>query len=196
MNKLDKSITEKYDNYIQLINSILWVKYNISGEELAQDILHDVYIILYDDKKMKCNDPFIYIYSVIKNQLCNKKNELYIKYIQPIKIKTNLTDIEFSLQNEEIKEEKEENKEEELKNYIEKIKAKAEGQYWYDKNIFFAYWFSDLTFRQLSQQTKIPSTSIYYTITNLSNKILTPKEIKILQVNKKIQKNKNKNNTL
>lgn len=171
MNKIEQSITEKYDNYLNLIVSIVWNRYQIGKNEYfeAADILHDI-LILITNKNVKVDNAFIYIYRTIHYQLITPGSVIHTKYILPIK--TNVRVVIEQQQEEQYEEKKEigdvEQKIKEIKEKIIKTMQKSNlAKFRYTKTIFELYYLTGLSLRDIQKQTKIPYSSIFKTVKDL-----------------------------
>lgn len=189
MNKIEKSITEKYDNYINLIDAIIWQRYQIGKNDIAQDILHDIYIMLNEKTNIKCDNAFIYIYRTIHFQLITPGSIIHNKYILPMKINVRGTITEKQYIEEEIEEEKEIDVEQTIKKIKEKIIKQIPksnpAQFNYKKTIFELYYTTYMSLRDIQNKTKIPYSSIYKTLSDIQ---INPEDKKILKLYKLTKK--------
>ncbi len=132
------------------------------SEELFQEFLlivlekKDKMIELYDNKQLN-----YYSYTVIRNLACNKSSTFNKNHSS-----LNRTELHdnFESTNDDIYQN-------ELKGLLEEIdeflsnKVKEDSNFWYNKELFELYFFGNESYRSLSQQTKIPITSIFNSVT-------------------------------
>ena len=182
---LEQSIIERKDFYINYIKKLVWtIKNKNITNDTATDILMDAYLMVKDTFKGN-SLPTTYLYSSIRYQLLDKNS-----YISKIYFNDNFTYID----NIDVIDEEEINDvvcESDIMFIITAITFRLNNAtYWFDKEIFNLYYFSQITMKELTEKTKIPTTSIFSSIQNIKNMLnLSDFEEKCLKYNKKKQKN-------
>lgn len=141
-----------------------------ADQELAQDIVQEMYIRLYkyvdDAEKIMYNDTEVntfFVYVTLRNM-----------YTSLMKAKSRFEFVDVStLEDELIFEEANIEAETELQTLYEEIWETADDWHWYDKKIFHLYHNTDMSIRTLADETKISARSIFNTLKNARERIQT-----------------------
>ena len=141
-----------------------------ADQELAQDIVQEMYVRLYDYvkdvNKIMYNETEVntfFVYVTLRNM-----------YGAVMKAKARFEFVDVSiLEDELIFEEANIEAETELKSLYEEIWETADDWHWYDKKIFHLYHNTDMSIRTLADETKISARSIFNTLKNARERIQT-----------------------
>lgn len=141
-----------------------------ADQELAQDIVQEMYIRLYryvdDAEKIMYNDTEVntfFVYVTLRNM-----------YTTLMKAKARFEFVDVSiLEDELIFEEANVEAELEMLTLYEEIWDTADDWHWYDKKIFHLYHNTDMSIRTLADETKISARSIFNTLKNARERIQT-----------------------
>ena len=141
-----------------------------ADQELAQDIVQEMYIRLYkyvdDAEKIMYNETEVntfFVYVTLRNM-----------YTSLMKAKARFEFVDVStIEDELIFEEANVEAEVELQTLYEEIWETTDEWHWYDKKIFHLYHNTDMSIRTLEKQTKISARSIFNTLKNARERIQT-----------------------
>lgn len=159
-------------------------------EELYQEFFivllkykEDKIIEMYNNKQLR-----YFCVGIIKTMATSSKSPFYNKIRKP-----QLTSIEFNTETE-ITDDFDNNLDaetlrEEFLNDINKFlmsKENEEKRFWYSKQIFELYFVKGMNYRQISEETLIPITSLYYTVLNVKQLIKEEFNLEYQDIKKKI----------
>lgn len=141
-----------------------------ADQELAQDIVQEMYIRLYryvdDAEKIMYNETEVntfFVYVTLRNM-----------YTTLMKAKARFEFVDVStIEDELIFEEANVEAELEMLTLYEEIWDTADDWHWYDKKIFHLYHNTDMSIRTLADETKISARSIFNTLKNARERIQT-----------------------
>lgn len=167
----------------------------ILNKDNAEDFFQDLFIIMSDKSDnilniaMEERDMFKYVTGIIYNNLKSVNSPYYYKYVKHTGISydeeldfrvdddktekyTLLNDINNDLELLDYK----------IKEYLKDREA-INSNKWYDNKIMSMYYNDDMTFRGISKLTDIPVSSLFYTITQSRQEIISrfSKEIKNIE---------------
>jgi len=131
-------------------------------QESARDLVQDMYVHLYNKttyEKIKYGDDDVntfFVYVTLRN--------LYYDYLRKKKVI-------FSELPSEIQAEQEATNKETLEQLLGNISETIDNLHWYDQKIFEIYYGDGETIRELSEGSRISSSSIFNTIKNVRKKI-------------------------
>lgn len=183
------------DNKDQLMFKFIYKM--IPNKDDAEDFYQDLFLIISDKDPVKMkriydNDEMSqYVYVIIKNNLKSRNSRYYYKYRKPIgeELDDFMVPVDTTLS--QYKKDLLEEIEMDYNNLLKKIEKhfnieiKKNPRMFYDKTIFKMYYDddNDRTFRSLSDELGIPTTSIYNTVKRNKDRIewVFRKEIKAIQ---------------
>ena len=133
-------------------------------KETSRDLVQEMYLKLYDKtsyEKIKYGDDDVntfYVYVTLRNLFYDTKRNTtsFVPYNENIEV----------YESEEQKQSKLD-----LEKLLEDVSNTIESLHWYDKKIFEIYYGDNETIRQLSEGSKISSSSIFNTLKNVRTKI-------------------------
>lgn len=166
------------DNYYELLTIS---KKLTKGHELAQELLHEVILQLYDKKEIKlkkyCDNSIrYYITAILRTNFYSKTSPFYYKIRKEAQTYLELFDDYtyepiYDIVDEEV----------ELALEKEKLMCILEESYveleWFEKSIFDLYIILG-SLKKVSKKTQIPVTSVSRYIKEIRNKIKTQLELK------------------
>lgn len=132
------------------------------GQDLARELVQDMYVHLYDKttyEKIRYGDDDVntfFVYVTLRN--------LYYDHLRKNKVS-------FSELPSELEDDQEATNKETLEQLLSDISETIEDMHWYDQKIFEIYYGDGETIRELSEGSRISSSSIFNTIKNVRKKI-------------------------
>lgn len=147
-------------------------------EQLSRDVVQEMYLRIQkyvkDESKIFNEDGSInafYVYVTIKNVYFKMYNEAKrIKFV-PIResdfFEDYIFDDEYNILSESLEEDKrQEDMEEAFQRTVDRIMVEAKQWHWYDEKLFRLYFLTDMSLRDVANETKISLTSIYNSVKN------------------------------
>tara|TARA_R100000773_G_scaffold30361_1_gene25975 strand:+ start:1963 stop:2478 length:516 start_codon:yes stop_codon:yes gene_type:complete len=131
-------------------------------KETSRDLVQEMYLKLYDKTtydKIKYGDDDVntfYVYVTLRNLFYDRKRSK----VSLVELKE---DFEYEESSNDCKHL--------LEEMLEDISETIENLHWYDRKIFEIYYGNNETIRQLSEGSKISSSSIFNTLKNVRTKI-------------------------
>lgn len=189
---VNESFNKNYKKYLAITKAMLYNFKNSDIQQVAEDILHDVYLMaLYNEENIKCLDPMIYIINIIRIQIIAKNSQTTKNYFSSINFIHDLPDVmdEENYNDDDENYEKFNHKYNKIKNEIEQ---KISQIYWYNRELLDLYYDKCYSLRKIEKITNIPYTTVRIGIKKgerLAN--LTNDELIFLRKNREfIQKTK------
>lgn len=165
-NELLEKLSEKYEDWINMAKS-----FRISDDE-AQELVQEMFIRIYDyvdsPNKIMYNETEIntfYIYITLRN--------LYYANFHSGSKKIVLID-EFNdsmIKEHDIPNYSEKSRKEHLEKVFENVDEVIDNWYWYDKKMFELYYRTNMSMRDISDETNITLSSIFNTLKNAKEQI-------------------------
>ena len=154
-----EEVAKFHDDYVRMVRSM--------GEDFyAEDIVQEFYIklskyckveqILRKDGKVNTS----YVYFILRNIFLDFQKQKNRFYKVPID-ETNITGVNYTYKSES----------DGLTALIKRVEAESENWHWYDRDLFKHYFKSGKSMRELSEETRISTSSIFQTIKYCKAKI-------------------------